>query len=94
MRGLWITRWDYETRQDVERCLDEAARLGMTDVFFQVRGQADAFYRSELEPWGHQLGGGDPGFDPLAVAVKRARRQGLRAALPGWPPRTRRGLRR
>jgi uncharacterized lipoprotein YddW (UPF0748 family) len=82
MRGLWITRWDYQTREDVERCLDEAARLDMTDVFFQVRGQADAFYRSELEPWGHQLGGGDPGYDPLAVAVDRARRLGLR--LHAW----------
>ena len=81
-RGLWITRWDYLTRQDVERSLDEAARLGVTDVFFQVRGQADAFYRSELEPWGHQLGGGDPGYDPLAVAVARAHARGLR--LHAW----------
>jgi uncharacterized lipoprotein YddW (UPF0748 family) len=80
-RGLWITRWDYLTRQDVERSLDEAARLGVTDVFFQVRGQADAFYRSELEPWGHQLGG-DPGYDPLAVAVTRAHKRGLR--LHAW----------
>ena len=80
-RGLWITRWDYRSSEDVDRCLDEAARLGVTDVFFQVRGQADAFYRSALEPWGHQLGG-DPGFDPLARAVRRAHRRGLR--LHAW----------
>jgi len=80
-RGLWITRWDYRTQQDTERCLDEAARLGVTDVFFQIRGQADAFYRSQLEPWGHQLGG-DPGYDPLAVAIARAHRRGLR--LHAW----------
>lgn len=81
VRGLWITRWDYRTAQDVERCLDAAADLGVTDVFFQVRGQADAFYRSQLEPWGHQLGG-DPGYDPLALAVVRAHHRGLR--LHAW----------
>jgi uncharacterized lipoprotein YddW (UPF0748 family) len=80
-RGLWITRWDYLTAQDVERAIDAAADLGITDVFFQVRGQADAFYRSELEPWGHQLGG-DPGYDPLALAVVRAHHRGLR--LHAW----------
>jgi len=80
-RGLWITRWDYVTAADVDRCLDEAARHGFTDVYFQVRGQADAFYRSDLEPWGHQLQG-DPGYDPLERALKRARRRGLR--LHAW----------
>jgi uncharacterized lipoprotein YddW (UPF0748 family) len=54
-RGLWITRWDFRTAEDVERCIDDAARLGFTDVYFQVRGQADAFFRSELEPWGQEL---------------------------------------
>ena len=80
-RGLWITRWDYLTAQDVERAIDDAADLGITDVFFQVRGQADAFYRSDLEPWGHQLGG-DPGYDPLALAIVRAHHRGLR--LHAW----------
>ena len=80
-RGLWITRWDYRSAQDVERAIDDAAELGITDVFFQVRGQADAFYRSELEPWGHQLGG-DPGYDPLALAIVRAHHRGLR--LHAW----------
>ncbi len=80
-RGLWITRWDYRTAQDVERAIDESADLGVTDVFFQVRGQADAFYRSDLEPWGHQLGD-DPGYDPLALAVVRAHHRGLR--LHAW----------
>jgi len=81
MKGLWITRWDYRTEQDVDRCLADAARLGVTDVFFQVRGQADAFYRSDLEPWGHQLEG-DPGYDPLARAIGQAHRRNLR--LHAW----------
>lgn len=82
LRGLWITRWDYRTARDVDRCLDQAARLGASDVYFQVRGQADALYRSRLEPWSDLLGGADPGFDPLARAVERAHRRGLR--LHAW----------
>lgn len=96
MRGLWITRWDFRTADDVDRCLADAADLGFTDVFFQVRGQADAFYRSSLEPWGRELlapadadsGAAppavltDPGYDPLARAIAQARRRGLR--LHAW----------
>lgn len=54
------------------------ARLNM--VFFQVRGNADAFYRSSLEPWSAMLTGtlgADPGWDPLAFAVEEAHRLGL-----------------
>jgi uncharacterized lipoprotein YddW (UPF0748 family) len=83
LRGIWVTRWDYRSAVDVERAIDDVAAAGFTDVFWQVRGQADAFYRSSLEPWGEDLFrgreyGSDPGFDPLAVAVARARLKGLR----------------
>lgn len=87
MRGIWVTRWDYRTAVDVERAVDEAAAAGFTDLFWQIRGQADAFYRSSLEPWGEDLfrdrpDATDPGFDPLAVAVARAHQKGLR--LHAW----------
>src|SRR5690606_20094903 len=55
MRALWITRWDYRSADDVRKAIENAAWLGTTDVIWQVRGQGDAFYRSELEPWGHEL---------------------------------------
>jgi len=96
-RGLWVTRWDYRTADDVDRIVADAAALGITDLLWQVRGQADAFYRSELEPWGQELltdppapgdtttavlVRDDPGFDPLARAVAQAHRHGLR--LHAW----------
>ena len=86
-RGLWITRWDYRTPVDVERAIDEAAAAGFTDIVWQIRGQADAFYRSSLEPWGEDLFRDkptaiDPGFDPLATAVARAHAKGVR--LHAW----------
>jgi uncharacterized lipoprotein YddW (UPF0748 family) len=65
----------------VERAIGEAKELGVTDVLWQVRGQCDAFYKSEIEPWGEDLlgpGASDPGFDPLALAVERAHGAGLR----------------
>jgi uncharacterized lipoprotein YddW (UPF0748 family) len=87
MRAIWITRWDYRTPVDVEKAVDDAAAAGFTDLIWQVRGQADAFYRSSLEPWGEDLfrdkpTATDPGFDPLAVAVSRAHAKGVR--LHAW----------
>ncbi|MCW5754457.1 MAG: family 10 glycosylhydrolase [Phycisphaeraceae bacterium] len=94
MRGIWVTRWDYRTEADVRRVIEQAASIGATDVFWQVRGQFDAFYRSSLEPWGQELffdrkaeyardpARADPGFDPLATAVEAARARGVR--LHAW----------
>lgn len=55
LRGLWVTRWDYLTAQDIKGVMANCKSLGTTDVFWQVRGQADAYYRSDLEPWGELL---------------------------------------
>ena len=79
-RGVWIqTVGQSRYRQmnsaamrhylsEMIRKLDEA---GINAVIFQVRPEADAFYRSELEPWSRFLTGeqgkvpDDPTFDPL-----------------------------
>lgn len=83
-RGLWITRWDYRTQADVKRIVQEAVDLGVTDIMWQARGQADAFYRSHLEPWGEELfrdlptDARTPDFDPLRLAVEQTHMRGLR----------------
>jgi uncharacterized lipoprotein YddW (UPF0748 family) len=89
VRSIWITRWDYKTAADVERAIRWSAGLGLNRVFFQVRGRADAFYRSSLEPWGEEIGGKDPGFDPLETAIAAARAVGIELhawvnVMPGW----------
>jgi len=87
-RGIWVTRWDYRSEERIRKIMADAAGLGLTDVFFQVRGQGDAFYRSGLEPWGEELtrdlpaGATGPSFDPLAVAVREGHARGLR--VHGW----------
>ena len=80
LRGLWITRWNFKSPQDIARIMTQASDAHFNTVFFQVRGRADALYRSRLEPWAEELTGTlgqDPGWDPLEVAVLEAHRKGL-----------------
>lgn len=88
-RAMWVTRFDYRTREDVERIVDDCANAKIDTILFQVRGNATASYKSKLEPWGEQFGFQDPGFDPLGVALERAHAKGLRLhawvnAIPAW----------
>ena len=80
LRGLWVTRWDYDSAQAVEGIVENVAAFGFNAIFFQVRGGGDAFYNSSVEPWAKDLTGTlgkDPGWDPLQVAVDAAHAHGL-----------------
>ena len=100
-RALWVTRWDYSDSEDVQEIVDRAANANFNIIFFQVRGQADAYYHSNYEPWAERLTGtlGQvPGWDPLATAVELAHAAGLELhawvnVYPAWlgespPPST------
>jgi uncharacterized lipoprotein YddW (UPF0748 family) len=100
-RFLWVTRWDYRTAEDIERICYNAASARFTDLLFQVRGEGTVFFRSPHEPWAWELSGKgspagvgvDPGWDPLAVAVREGRRRGLRVhaylnVMPAWAQKT------
>lgn len=96
VRAIWVTRFDYSAPEDVSRIVSNVAFAGFTDLFFQVRGNGTAYYRSSLEPWAFELSGGevaalgrDPGWDPLQRAIIAAAGSGLRVhaymnVLPGW----------
>ena len=88
-RFLWVTRFDYRTEADIVSIVERSAAFGFDSLLFQVRGNATAFYRSSFEPWAEQLEWRDPGFDPLAVALREARAHGLQLhawvnVVPGW----------
>lgn len=97
--GLYVTRWDFRKPEHLRQIVADAESVGVTDIFLQVRGQADALYRSNLEPWCELLldeGQTDPGFDPLAIAIDAAHKRGIRLhawvnVMPLWqgatPPR-------
>lgn len=101
IRAIWVTRWDYKTASDIRRVMNNCRAAGFNTILFQVRGNGTAMYRSKLEPWSDELGGRDPGFDPLKVACREAHRRGMSLhawvnVVPGWrgkhPPANRKQL--
>lgn len=100
LRGVWVDRWTFSSEDDVRTIMANAADAGFNAVYFQIRGTADAYYRSDIEPWASRLSGTlgqDPGWDPLGVAVEAGHAEGLQVhayvnAFPFWagttPPAT------
>src|SRR5262247_3479359 len=82
IRAIWVTRFEYQSEADVKAIVANSAALGFNTILFQVRGQADAYYRSSFEPWAERLGGRDPGFDPLEIACRESKRLGI--SLHAW----------
>jgi N-acetylmuramoyl-L-alanine amidase len=84
LRGVWITRFNYaHTNPDTMRnriinILEQTAKANFNAVFFQVRGQAETFYPSPLEPWSKLIDFRDPGFDPVRLVVEEAHRRKLK----------------
>ena len=80
LRGVWITRFAYSTQAGLEGIIDRAAAAHFNAVFVQIRGEGDAYYHSNVEPWSQRLTGvlgRDPGWDPLQVAIDRAHAHGM-----------------
>jgi uncharacterized lipoprotein YddW (UPF0748 family) len=92
-RAVWISRWDWYDRAQLEALLEDAAGANFNMVYLQVSGRSDAYYRSWILPWAHRPPlfnlGQDPGWDPLGVALEKAHGLGLEVhawlnALIGW----------
>jgi uncharacterized lipoprotein YddW (UPF0748 family) len=80
VRAVWVTRWDFKSAEDIRQIIQTVADAGFNLVYFQVRGVADAYYKSTLEPWAAPLAGKlgrDPGWDPLQVAIDAAHKHGI-----------------
>ena len=89
-RGVWMSRFEYTaeplrqnpgaTQDHVRGVFERARKARFNMVFFQIRGNADAFYEPGLEPWSALLTGTlgkSPGWDPLEFAIAEAHGQGL-----------------
>lgn len=93
-RGAWVAsveNIDWPSRpgldvatlkQEFLAILETARQLNLNAIVFQVRPCADAFYRSELEPWSEYLMGEmgkqpPDAFDPLSFAIAEAHARGL-----------------
>jgi N-acetylmuramoyl-L-alanine amidase len=83
IRGIWVTRYNWadanpdSMKQKIIHIMDNVAGNNFNAVFFQVRGQAETLYPSPIEPWSKLVGGKDPGFDPVEMAIKEAHARGL-----------------
>jgi uncharacterized lipoprotein YddW (UPF0748 family) len=90
VRALWITRFDWTTYHhtvtttDIDTIVNNVASANFNLILFQIRGTADAYYSSTLEPWAARLTGEvtktlgqSPGFDPLAYMIDRAHAKGI-----------------
>jgi len=81
VRALWVVRYTMTSEEAVTEMVENAADAGINTLLVQVRGRADAFYLSELEPRGESVRGGD-GFDPLAQVIDEAHARGI--AVHAW----------
>lgn len=94
MRAVWVATvanidWPSKPGLSVEEqkkeaiaILDKSKALNINAVVFQVRPQADALYKSELEPWSYYLTGEqgkapEPFYDPLEFWVEESHARGL-----------------
>ena len=67
-------------QSEMRAILDQMVRLKMNAIIFQVRPNADALYRSRIEPWSPWLTGTmgrSPGYDPLAYCISHAHARGI-----------------
>lgn len=72
----------YKSPQQIAALMEAAKQAGLNTVLFQVRGHAEVYYFSAIEPFAYEFPPGGPGFDPLSVACHEAHTRGL--ALHAW----------
>ncbi len=82
LRALWVVRDALTTPESVTRLVDFAVLTRTHMLFVQVRGRADSFYNSAIEPPASILKAPIADFDPLAYLLTLAHRNGI--AVHAW----------
>jgi len=94
--AVHVARSSWREPHELLALIDGAAEVGFGTVVFEDRRDGTVVHPSAFEPWSEDLNGVDPGWDPLALALGRARERGLRflvamQVVPVWsgaaPPR-------
>ena len=81
VRAVWVVRFTMTSEQAVRDMVADADRNGINTLIVQVRGRADAFYSSSIEPRGESLRDAGP-FDPLELVIQEAHARGM--AVHAW----------
>jgi uncharacterized lipoprotein YddW (UPF0748 family) len=77
VRALWVVRDAITTPESVNRLVDFAVQTRFHMLFVQVRGRADAYYQSTLDPPSPALKAPLSDFDPLRYLLTVAHRSGI-----------------
>jgi uncharacterized lipoprotein YddW (UPF0748 family) len=78
IRALWVTRSSLTSPASITTLVQTAHAQGFNTLLVQVRGRADAYYTSDLEPRPADLARQPASFDPLAAVLSEAKRNGVR----------------
>jgi uncharacterized lipoprotein YddW (UPF0748 family) len=77
IRALWVTRSSLTSAASITSLVQTAHLQGFNTLLVQVRGRADAYYSSDLEPRPADLARQPASFDPLAAVLSEAKRTGI-----------------
>lgn len=98
LRGVWLTtvgQYDWPStagtsasviasqKSELVSMLDAHKTSGMNAMFFNIRVDCDALYKSNIEPWSRFLTGtqgvapSDPNYDPLQFAIGESHKRGM-----------------
>ena len=77
-RALWVVRTTMSSPDSVRELVRRAKENGFTDLIVQVRGRGDAYYESSIEPRAEALTRQPADFDPLALTIEEAHREGIK----------------
>jgi uncharacterized lipoprotein YddW (UPF0748 family) len=81
VRAVWVVRYTMTSASSVREMVAKADEAGINTLIVQVRGRADAFYGSELEPRGESVREDEP-FDPLQLVIDEGHARGM--AVHAW----------
>jgi len=81
VRGLWVIRHNLITPARIDSVMRLAEELKITDLFIQVRGRGDAYYRSRIEPRAPEI---SEGFDPLTYILQKNAQLDHRFRIHAW----------
>ena len=91
-RGVWVQTVGQSRFQQMNsaamkhyfvQMINKFEAAGINAVIFQIRPEADAFYKSDLEPWSRFFTGkqgkapDDPDFDPLSFLIEECHKRGI-----------------
>jgi uncharacterized lipoprotein YddW (UPF0748 family) len=78
VRALWVTRSSMTSPASIAAFVKTAHEHGFNTLLVQVRGRADAYYLTDLEPRPADLVRQPAAFDPLASVLAEAKQHGIR----------------